>query len=282
MRTQAGRPAAARGGLSVREDREGLHGLLPWYVSGTLEPEEARAFEIHVRTCRPCGRDLGPLRQMQEVIARHGEAFFQPHPGPERIVAEAFDRTPPSEAEEIRTHLLLCSTCALESRLAREGREGTVATAPIARRRLLRWKVALPWLAAAAVLVSISLPLWRQRERSARPTGIVQAFYVEPAQRAPGPAVLRLPPSAEGFQIVLPVDLGPGDLPVAVGIHDHAGRIVFARDGVTEVYRDSFLLVSCDRGDFPDGDYVVRVRLTPGPGEGPPPPLEFRFRVTGG
>ncbi len=157
-----------------------------------------------------------------------------------------------------------------------------MATAPIARRRLLRWKVVLPWLAAAAVLIAISLPLWRQRERSARPTGIVQAFYVEPAQRAPGPAVLRLPPSAEGFQIVLPVDLGPGDLPVAVGIHDHAGRIVFARDGVTEVYRDSFLLVSCDRGDFPDGDYVVRVRLTPGPGEGPPPPLEFRFRVTGG
>ena len=135
-----------------------------------------------------------------------------------------------------------------------------MATAPIARRRLLRWKVALPWLAAAAVLVSISLPLWRQRERSARPTGIVQAFYVEPAQRAPGPTVLRLPPSAEGFQIVLPVDLGPGDLPVAVGIHDHAGRIVFARDGVTEVYRDSFLLVSCDREDFPDGDYVVRVQ----------------------
>ncbi len=282
MRTQAGRPAAARGGLSVREDRAELHELLPWYVSGTLEPEEARAFEIHVRTCRPCGRDLGPLRQMQEVIARHGEAFFLPHPDPDRIVAEAFDRMPPSEAEEIHTHLLLCSTCALESRLAREGREETAATAPIARRRHLRWKAALPWLAAAAVLVSISLPLWRQRERSARPTGIVQAFYVEPAQRAPGPAVLRLPPSAEGFQIVLPVDLGPGDLPVAVSIHDQAGRIVFARDGVTEVYRGSFLLVSCDREDFPDGDYVVRVRLTPGLGEGPPPPLEFRFRVTGG
>lgn len=281
MRTPAGGPAAARGGLGVRADRAGLHELLPWYVSGTLEPEEARAFEIHLRDCRSCGRDLGPLRQMLEAIERHGEAFFRPHPDPDRIVAEAFDRMPPSEAEEIHTHLLLCSTCALESRLAREGREGTAATEPIARRRPVRWKVVLPWLAAAAVLISISLPVWRQRERGARPTGIVQAYYVEPAQRAPGPAVLRLPPSTEWFQIVLPIDLRPDDLPVAVSIHDHAGRIVFARAGVRDVYRDSFLLVSCDREDFPDGDYVVRVRQSPGHGEGPLSPLEFRFRVTG-
>jgi hypothetical protein len=264
----------------MREDQTGLHQLLPWHVSGTLEPEEARAFEIHLGTCLPCSRDIGPLRQMQEAIERHGEAFFQPHPGPDRIVAEAFDRLPPSEAGEIRAHLLLCSTCALESRLAREGRDGAAAAAPTARHRLLRWKVMLPWLAAAAVLVSIGLPLWRQRAPGGGPTGIVQAYYVEPAQRAPGPAVLRLPPSAEAFQIVLPVDLGPGELPVAVSIHDHAGRIVFARDGVTEIYLDSFLFVSCNREDFPDGDYVVRVQPAPGPGGAPPPPMEFRFRVT--
>src|SRR6266568_2559253 len=121
----------------------GLHDLLPWYLNGTLDTDEARTFEAHLDGCSPCLGELGPMRQLEEAISRHREAFFEPHPDPGSIVAEAFDRLSSSEAGRIHMHLSFCPTCALESRLAREGREEGDVTPTGTTGRRSRWRRAL-------------------------------------------------------------------------------------------------------------------------------------------
>jgi hypothetical protein len=265
----------------MREARAGLHDLLPWYVAGSLDPEETAAFETHIRHCRPCDRDVAQMRRMRDIIERHGAAFFEPHPGVESIVAEAFDDLPSAGAGSVRAHLEFCPTCALESRLARASCPGTGAPVPAAPPRSVRWNLLLPWLAAAAVLLAIGVPVWLQRDQAAWPTGLVEVHYIEAVQRGFSPTVVRIPRSAPAFQIVLPVPLTPDDLPIAVSIRDREGRTVFARREAKEIYRDSFLFIACDRRDFPDGDYSVSVQPAATGAGGQPSSIEYRFRVTG-
>lgn len=219
---------------------------------------------------------------MRESIEKHGEAFFHPHPPAEWIVAEVFDRLPESRSEELRTHLSFCPTCAVEAGLARQGKDGTPVAAPDVRpRRRFPWRTAAPWLAAAAVLLAVSLPLWRLSLPARHRTDVLRSFYLEPPQRSPEPALVRVPSASAGFQLVLPIDLDPAAYPLRVSILDSAGHIVFSRDDVREIYRDSFLLIFCARQDFPDGDYVARVGSAAQQGPAEPMPLPFRFRVVG-
>lgn len=46
--------------------------LLPWYVAGTLEPDEHRRVEDHLRGCPACRDEVELLGSMKETLARHG------------------------------------------------------------------------------------------------------------------------------------------------------------------------------------------------------------------
>lgn len=264
----------------MNQERAGTHELLPWFVNGTLEVEEARSFEGHLRDCPSCGRDLPLLISMREAIERHGEAFFRPHPAAEWIVGEVFGQIEAGRAEEVRAHLAFCPTCAVEARLARQGKEGTsVASARVQLPGSLTWRTASPWLAAAAVLLVLSLPFWRLSRPARHRTDVVPSYYVESLQRSDEAELARVPSSSAGFQIVLPIDLDPTAYPLRVSISDSVGHVVFSRDDVREIYRERFLFIFCARQDFPDGDYVARVEPAARQGPAEAAPLEFRFRV---
>jgi anti-sigma factor RsiW len=259
-----------------------MHELLPWHVNGTLEGEEARIFEGHLRDCPSCGRDLPLLISMREAIERHGEALFRPHPAAEWIVGEVFGQLEAERADEVRSHLSFCPTCAVEARLARQGKDGTPVASPAVRLPgRLKWRIAAPWIAAAAILLAVSLPYWRLSRPARHRTDVLPSYYVESPQRSAEAALVRVPSASAGFQLVLPIDLDPAAYPLRVSISDSAGHVVFSRDDVREIYRESFLFIFCARQDFPDGDYVARVEPAARQGPAELAPLRFRFRVVG-
>jgi hypothetical protein len=254
------------------------HALLPWYVNATLDAGERAAFETHLPGCVSCREELLLLRALRDAVRRHGEDFFLPHPEPERLVTELLEGLPEPEGGAVRRHVALCATCAVESRLVREDRArarpplaGAAPAAP--------WRRIVPWAAAAAVVAGVAVGLWQRPGPAVRPSEIVEAYYVEPSRRDAGSVVLSVPPSAPGFEIVLPLEITAASLPLTVEILDRSGRTVFLRREVTRVYRDSFLFVHCARAEFPDGEYLARVHPAAPAGQTPSAPFEFRFRV---
>ncbi len=264
-----------------------LHQLLPWFVNGTLEVEEARAFERHLEGCGACREEITLWSSMRQEIERHGEAFFASHPEPAAIVAAARAGLTETGAPELRQHLAFCSTCATEARLARDDAGPSTGTPlraravdrlrSLGRHDALRWL--LPSLVAVAALVIAVIG--RRPSTAPRPgTRLVPAYYVEAQERAAEIPVVALSRQSDLFQVVLPVDLAPGSYPLAIEIRDSRGRIAFRQDGVTSAYRDRFLFIVCDGRDFPDGGYVARVAASGPAAEGRPATVvEFRFRV---
>ncbi len=256
------------------------HELIPWHVAGTLDPDEASRFQEHVAACRACAEEEPLLRSMKEAIAAHGEAFFLPHPDPEQIVAEAMEGLPGPAGEVVRQHLLFCSSCALEVDLVR--REESAPPAAIAHREPLwwaSWRPRLPWVVAVASLLVATISVGRQAVRGPRSTSVLETRYVEGPQRSAALSLVEVPRTAGVFQIVLPVDLPADSFPLSLEILDGRGRSIYSRGDLRSIYRDSFLFVACDRRDFPDGEYVARVRAAARSGAPPVSPLEFRFRV---
>lgn len=44
--------------------------LLPWYVNGSLNPDEFSAVEEHIRTCLVCRRELTALRRLSKAVTQ--------------------------------------------------------------------------------------------------------------------------------------------------------------------------------------------------------------------
>jgi len=57
-----------------------IAGLLPWYVNGTLEPEERRAVEEELASCRECAAQADELKVMRAAVADCNEQFPEPSP----------------------------------------------------------------------------------------------------------------------------------------------------------------------------------------------------------
>jgi len=60
--------------------------LLPWYVNGTLEGDELREVEEHLRSCVACRREVEELRELQREVQR--SAPRPPAGGLERLMDE--------------------------------------------------------------------------------------------------------------------------------------------------------------------------------------------------
>ncbi len=256
------------------------HDLLPWYVTGTLDSQEAAEYERHREGCRRCREEETLLRELRGAIGTYGEAFFLPHPEPEQIVAEAMEGLAGPAGEEVRRHLLFCSTCAMEVRLVR--REESAPPAATAHRESIpraSWRPSLPWVVAVASLLLATILVGRQGFRSPRYTSVLQTYYIEAPQRSTAPSRVEVPRMASVFQIVLPVDLPADSFPLHLEILDSRGRAIFSRGDLRSIYRDSFLFVACDPRDFPEGVYVARIQAAARPGARPVAPLEFRFQV---
>jgi Putative zinc-finger len=259
-----------------------LHQLLPWFVNGTLDPVEARAFKDHLDACGACSEEMELWSSMLPEIERHGEAFFASHPEPEAIVAAARGSRPEGAASEIRRHLALCSTCTTEARLARDDGSAIGKAAPGSRRlpalgsdgRAGRY---LPWLVAAAALIVAAIGLHQAISRTG--TRLVPAFFVEAQDRASDIGAILLPRRSDLFQIVLPVDVEPGSYPLTIEISDSHGRVIFRQEGIASAYRDRFLFIVCDSHDFADGDYVARATTSGSSAARHPGSIEFRFRL---
>lgn len=100
--------------------------LLPWYVNGTLDGEELREVEEHLRSCLACRREVEELRELRQGVQ---QAAPQPPPGGlERLM------------DEVRA----------------ERREP-----PRSGRRHWRWRAAATMMMAATVVAAVGLGVWR-------------------------------------------------------------------------------------------------------------------------
>jgi len=75
------------------KDCETIRELLPWYASGTLEGDEARAVTAHLASCDACQEELALVLRLRRGI--EGELRRLPN-APDgmwrRVAAEAFGR----------------------------------------------------------------------------------------------------------------------------------------------------------------------------------------------
>jgi len=86
---------------------------LPWWLNGTLDPEETRAVETHLEGCEGCRRDLADTK--------FAAALFSRHLPPGVLVDYGFGRPVAGiDAATIEEHLASCPRCATELELARE------------------------------------------------------------------------------------------------------------------------------------------------------------------
>ncbi|NOX42634.1 MAG: hypothetical protein GXP19_02730 [Gammaproteobacteria bacterium] len=52
----------------LKSEHDSIDALLPWYINGTLSPEEYSQVEKHMETCRQCRTAITELQSMQIVV----------------------------------------------------------------------------------------------------------------------------------------------------------------------------------------------------------------------
>jgi len=255
---------------------EQLHDLLPWYMTGTLDPEQAVAFRDHLPDCEACRAEMDFIARLQAEIDRHGEAFLEEHPPAQRLVAAFRGELGQAEAAEVRRHLALCAACATESRWIADD-ERSESTGEDARRRL----PAGPWpwvaLAAAALALALVVPFWRS---TPDPTGIVQPRFVRSTERADGQRnVFEVERDGAPLWLMFSVDVPPAAFPVTIEIDPAAdgAAAAFRRSGIEQsmLLNDLYLFVRCSRQTCPAGRYVARISGS----DGSAALLRFEFEV---
>ena len=54
--------------------------LLPWYLNGTLKPDERLRVETHLRDCGECSREFEQVRALRETVVEAGNQTPEPSP----------------------------------------------------------------------------------------------------------------------------------------------------------------------------------------------------------
>ncbi len=145
--------------------------LLPWWVNGSLEPDERRQVEDHLATCAACRAELAATRAAFELYGRHlpvsAVVAWAERPGEELY---AVDRGGTLSGALVAAHLEGCAACREEVEMARAGRralaagEGAPAPPLAFRRRAADASPARHWrrwaLAASLVLFAVAAGGW--------------------------------------------------------------------------------------------------------------------------
>jgi hypothetical protein len=261
-----------------------IHDALPWFVNGTLEPEEAAAFEEHLMDCADCKKELTFLEKLKAELERHGDDFLAEHPTPEKLLGllepEAADESlGEEEITSLQRHLALCATCAEEARWLRgEASAGSSHVAyPDRASKEWIWR----WSAVAAMLLlALTTTLWLREGPGPLGPGVIRPSLVEETGRAlPGPTKVAVPSGSTHVFLIFPVDLASDALPVTLKILDEQGRSRYREQIVAGDLVDGlYLYVGIPRRELPDGDYRARMAGSP---DAARPGLEFSFRVAG-
>jgi hypothetical protein len=111
-----------------------LGGLVAWYPTGTLDEEERRRVESHVRQCATC-----------DSLLRFGDgvraSLSLEHPAPDAIVTYSEDPGGLSRAEreKVERHLEECGECRMQVDLLEEVERSDTASPPSERPSFWRW-----------------------------------------------------------------------------------------------------------------------------------------------
>ena len=251
-----------------------MHELLPWYITGTLEPRLAEAFQRHLGACDACQREMSMLEALRRELDEHGGALLEEHPTSEHVVGAVRGELPDQTAAAVRKHLALCESCAEEaSWVAGQGTYGTpVVEARPSRRagRIWTWAAGI-----AAVLVLGAVPWLLVRGPDRARTGVVSVYHLEPARRGASEAnVFTLVEGRTEVVLIAQVDVPAESFPLTVSLLDGHGSTLRSQPDVSSLL-DGYLHYVCARSDCPAGNYTLEVYESGGDG----PALSFDFEL---
>jgi len=250
-----------------------IHELLPWFMTGTLEPTLAEEFREHLSGCEPCRDEMAMLKALRGELEEHGAAFLDDHPSSERVVGAVRGELADEDAAGVRRHLALCSICAEEASWV--AGEAVFGDPTIQERRVPRIGRAWSWAAGiAAVLVLGSIPWFLVPRPEGPRTGVVEVHHLESSRRgSPHSNVFARAPG-EPLRLILQVDLPAESFPLRLTLVDGNDRTVRTQSEVTALL-DGYLHYVCTGADCPIGSYSLQVYES----GGTDPALTFDFEV---
>src|SRR5262245_14314128 len=157
--------------------------LIPWYVNGTLAPDERRRVEEHLAACAECRGLLEDLRELSPLV-RSGAGALEDHPHAQHLECYAADSAALERelAAWIRSHVGTCEACSevlliLQQELERSATGARVAALPANRGRPVSFEglraerstvpaflsrtLLRPEMAAVYLLLLLAIPVFR-------------------------------------------------------------------------------------------------------------------------
>lgn len=179
--------------------------LLPWYVSGALEKDEAHAVEVHLESCAECREEALALASMKETMLRHGRGDHVPEE--DLIGYEDGAVEEPYRRREIEEHLGSCASCRQDLEALAQARatlkKGESESGAVSRRRPRSGPAANPWkwgfFTASALAAGLAVPVVSLWLRSGAPAPASSGTSDRPATA----------PSAEGRGSAIPAEPQP-------------------------------------------------------------------------
>lgn len=240
-----------------------LHRLLPRFLLGEISEVEMERFDQHLKGCEECAAEKAFLEQVQAEVGRHGEAVFEDHPTPDRLVAYLGRELSDEQAATVRRHLDLCATCAVEMRWI-SGEKSVTTVPPTAPSATVRAMPLWGWVtAAAAVLLAFFIPFSMLRKE--QPTRSIYPQLIAQVERGDERGnVLYLQSGEPTLTAFFPVDLPTEAFPASVRVERDDGTVVHERtlSARDELTRGIFAFFECARHDCRPGNYVVRIAGT--------------------
>lgn len=147
------------------------------------------------------GAGDAPLRGAYQAATRSDRRAC---PGAEDLDRLAADELDDAARRSVVLHLAGCADCSKELRALRQAEtagtglpHATPTVEPVAEPRTVRWRTHAGWLAAAAAVLLISVPLWRAQTPPVDPASVRGADAPGLAEAVPRGAVDAVPISLE-------------------------------------------------------------------------------------